>query len=81
LITFYTSQTQPVTVGCLNNTKYPYDADCLTYTYNADYTKLVCNKCTTKTLITAVGDLSASPITYTYCSSAAITGCNKYVVI
>jgi len=78
LISFTTSQTQPVTVGCLPQGAYPYDKNCLTYTYNSDYTKLVCNKCKSGTLITADSDTGTK--TYTYCTSQTIIpGCSKYV--
>jgi hypothetical protein len=82
LIKYTTSQTQPVTVGCIvSNTGLPYDSDCVTYTYNSNVSNIVCNKCTNNKLITAVGDLSAAPKTYTYCSTKPlITGCSKYVV-
>jgi len=61
----------------------PYDVTCDFYTYSSTYANIVCNKCSNDKLVTAVGDLSASPKTYTYCSTAAnvpIYGCNKYVV-
>jgi len=80
LITFTTSQTQPVTVGCIAQAAYPYDSNCLTYTYNAVYTSVVCNKCKSGTLITADSDTIATK-TYTYCTSKTIIpGCSKYVV-
>jgi len=81
-ITFVTSQSQNISVGCINSAL-PFMTGCTNYTYSSPpYTNSVCTSCpgTGKTFITAVRDTPAATFKYCTTDSNLIPGCSLYVV-